>query len=311
MDRNSILDLLALIRTQSVTLAAQTRNASQSAYSRRLQALEYKLKVMLVDRSKRPSGPTFHLRSLQLELETTLVSLNQLEDAFANEPTQLIRIAALHSISANILPRALKALGDVMAAHDIRLRSANLEICFQMLMTEEVAAMICYETETKRLDPPKDLVQRTSIGFDSFIPVCAAYWLPELKEMIASNRSIPLVCYPPEIFMGDLMRSSLLPQLPYKVSMKLVSGLTQSILAGIRCGLGCGWLPGITTSDDLENGTLVRIDHLGFPSSSLEITMLRLKTKEFENLKPTVEAICREISNILPARSEGILGLGA
>lgn len=304
MDRHSILDLLALIRTESITLAAQTRNTSQSAYSRRLQALEHKLKSPLVDRGKRPSGPTLHLRSLQLDLETALVSLNQLEDAFANEPTPLLRIAALHSISANVLPRALTALDDVMSRHDIRLRSANLESCFQMLMTEEVATMICYETETKRLDPPKDLVQRKSIGFDTFVPVCSAQWLPQLEALIADNRPIPLICYPPEIFMGDLTRSSLLPQLPYKVSMKLVSGLTQSILAAIRCGLGCGWLPGITVADDLENRTLVRIDKLGFAPSSLEVTMLRLKTKEFESMKPTVEAICREISNILPVTNE-------
>jgi len=44
----------------------------------------------------------------------------------------LLRLAALHSISANILPRALAALDDVMAVHDIRLRSANLESCFQI-----------------------------------------------------------------------------------------------------------------------------------------------------------------------------------
>ena len=148
MDRNSILDLLALIRTESVTLAAQTRNASQSAYSRRLQSLEYQLKSTLVDRSKRPSGPTSHLRALELDLETALVSLNQLEDAFSSEPTPLLRIAALHSISANILPRALMTLDEVMSRNDIRLRSANLERCFQMLMTEEVATMICYETPT-------------------------------------------------------------------------------------------------------------------------------------------------------------------
>lgn len=301
MDRNSILDLLALIRTESVTLAAQTRNASQSAYSRRLQALEYRLKAPLVDRGNRPSGPTPHLRALKLELETALVSLARLEGAFTSEPAQPLRIAALHSISAGILPQALMALGSVMQQHDVRLRSANLENCFQMLMTEEVAAMICYETETKRLDPPKDLVHRTRIGADRFVPVCAASWLPELENIIAEGRPIPLICYPPEIFMGDLIRSSLLPQLPYRVSMKLVSGLTQTILACIRCGLGFGWLPGITVAEDLENGTLVRIDSLGFRPSSLDLTMLRLKTSESANLKPAVDAICVEISRILEA----------
>ena len=104
--------------------------------------------------------------------------------------------------------------------------------------------------------------------------------------------------------MGDLTRSSLLPQVPYRTSMKLVSGLTQTILGGVRCGLGCGWLPGITAAEDIENGTLVRIDEFGFPPSSLELTMLRLKTKEFESFKSTVDAICVEISKILPVKAD-------
>lgn len=299
MDKNAILDLLALIRTGSISLAAQTRNASQSGYSRRLQALEHLLGAELVDRTRRPSGPTAFLKSQKLELETGLVAMNRLADAFAVQPFEPLRLAALHSISANILPRALAALDDVMAMHDIRLRSANLESCFQMLMTEEVVAALFYETEARRLNPPLDLVQRTTVGRDGFIPVCAPEYIAPLKDKIARDDPVALITYPSEVFMGDLTRSALLPALPFQVSMKLVSGLTQTIQQSIRCGLGVGWLPMTATTDDLRAGHLVQITDLGFPRAELDLTILRLRTKSLAEFKPTIDAICLEISEIL------------
>jgi len=299
MDKNAILDLLALIRTGSISLAAQTRNASQSGYSRRLQALEHLLGAELVDRTRRPSGPTAFLKAQKLELETGLVAMNRLADAFAVEPFEPLRLAALHSISANILPRALAALDEVMAVHDIRLRSANLESCFQMLMTEEVIAALFYETEARRLNPPRDFVQRTTVGRDGFIPVCAPEYIARLKEKIAGDDPLPLIIYPSEVFMGDLTRSSLLPTLPFKVSMKLVSGLTQTIQKSIKCGLGVGWLPMTALTEDLRAGHLVQITDLGFPRAELDLTVLRLRTKSFAEFKPTIDAICQEISDIL------------
>lgn len=53
MDQRTIEDLLALIAAGNVTRAARLRHVSQSAYSRRLRAIEESLGVALFDRSSR------------------------------------------------------------------------------------------------------------------------------------------------------------------------------------------------------------------------------------------------------------------
>lgn len=291
--------MLALIRAESVSLAAHSRNSSHSAYSRRLQALEHLFDTDLVDWPRRPSGPTYQLRSLQVELEAVLVGLNRLSDAFAITSAEPLRIAALHSISANILPRALAAFGDALASHDLRLRSANQETCFQMLMTEEVMVAFFYEAETRRLNPPKDLVHRALVCKDGYVPVAAARKLQEFQARSERDEVLPIICYPSNVFMGDLTRLVLLPQIPQRVSLKIVSGLTQTITKCIEHGLGVGWLPRSSIEDQLANGTLVELSDLGFPTALIDLTMMRLKTRSFSQHEKVVEAISAEISAIL------------
>ena len=299
MDRKAILDLLALVQADSISLAAQARNSSQSGYSRRLQALEHQLGVPLVDRTKRPSGATLTLKSLALELDTALVALNRLNDAFSIEPSHPLRIAAVHSISASILPQVFAALDDVVATHDIRLRSANVDVCFQMLMTEDVVASLVYESDAIRIQTPHDLVQRTSVGYDQFVPVCSHHYYDTLVEKLKADDPISIIVYPSEFFLGELTRSSLLPRIECKVSLKLISGLTQAVKSSIVCGLGIGWLPLTAMRDELNSGKLIKIPHLGFPESPLELTVMRLRTKALEGFQPTLDAICTEISKLL------------
>ena len=303
MDKDAILDLLALIKAESVSLAAHSRNSSQSAYSRRLQALEHQVGSELVDRSRRPSGPTYQLKSMEVELEAALVGLNRLNDAFAIKSTEPLRIAALHSISANVLPQALAALGDALAARDMRLRSANLEACFQMLMTEEVIATFFYQTENRRLAAPKDLVHRVNLGTDVFIPVASPDYLPVLRERIDQGKALPMICFPSDTLFGDLTRSTLLPQISHNASLKILSGLTQTVTKCIERGLGVGWLPRSSAAEPMELGSLIGISDLGFPAAPIELTMMRLRTRSFAQHEKVVEAICAEMSAILARQS--------
>ena len=299
MDKDSLLDLLALIRAESVSLAAQSRNSSQSAYSRRLQAIEHILKTDMVDRARRPSGPTYRLKLLEPEIEAALAGLNRLVDAFAIRTAEPLRLAALHSVSANLLPRAFAAMGSILEERDIRLRSANHESCFQMLMMEEVMVIFIYQNQTYRLSPPRDLVHQDSVGFDEFIPVANPALLDTLREKMQRGDALPLISYPTNSFFGDLTRAMLLPQVPYGVSLKIVTALTQTVSKCIQSGLGAGWLPKSFAVEAISTGDLVEISELGFPSAPIELTMMRLRTRNYASHEDVVDAICAELSGIL------------
>ena len=301
MDRDSLLDLLALIRAESVTLAAQSRNSSQSAYSRRLQAIEHQMKSDLVDRTRRPSGPTERLKQLEPDIKAALAGLERLVDGFSMRSTEPLHLAALHSISANLLPRALTGLGPVLETRDLRLRASNQESCFQMLMTEEVMVIFVYQTPTSRLSPPRDLVHQQVVGHEAFIPVAAPGLLDSLRDRAARGAPLPLISYPGSSFFGELLQMVLLPQMSQGVTLRIVTALTQTISKCIQCGLGMGWLPRNSAEEAIASGALVEISDLGFPSTTIELTMMRLQTRKFTPHADIVDTLCAQLSGILKA----------
>ena len=98
MDQQSLEDLLALIELRNITLAAQRRNVSQSAFSRRLKAIEDRYETELVDRSGRPAVPTQALNAMQEEIEFALISLKRVSNSFSRsvDMDPAVSIAAVH-----------------------------------------------------------------------------------------------------------------------------------------------------------------------------------------------------------------------
>ena len=106
MDINWLIDFVCLGRTLNFSRAAEERNVTQSAFSRRIKSLESWVGTSLIDRSSYPVQLTPAGRQF---LGTAQVTLAQLTDARqtirAAEHSKLPqqRIAALHAISVNYL----------------------------------------------------------------------------------------------------------------------------------------------------------------------------------------------------------------
>src|SRR6056297_3507782 len=106
MDINWLIDFVCLGRTLNFSRAAEERNVTQSAFSRRIKSLESWVGAPLIDRSSypvtlTPAGKQF--------LGTAQITLAQLTDtrqairAAESRRLPLQRIAALHAISVNFL----------------------------------------------------------------------------------------------------------------------------------------------------------------------------------------------------------------
>ena len=131
MDVKSLEDLWALIEVRNVTLAARRRHISQSAYSRRLQAIEAYYGVQLVDRSGRPARPTAALDSMRSEIERSLGDLRRLQLGFTHGAAseRYVGIAAVHALACGLLPAALSRASQHSPDHHIHLRAANQDVC--------------------------------------------------------------------------------------------------------------------------------------------------------------------------------------
>ncbi len=303
MDQQSLEDLLAFIELRNITLAANRRNISQPAYSRRLKAIEDSYDIALVDRSGRPSVPTRRLNAMQEEIELALGSLKRVGESFASNTgfNRTISIAAVHSLSVGPLPVAINKIENGIDKLGIRLHSADQDICFRLLMTEEVSVMLAYETIDQPLQAPLDLVKKTIVTSDQLVPVCSNKFSKQLKDILLKKEAIPLISYPADIFLGRLMYNDVLARSPHIFSQKLVAGMTSVVLSAVSAGIGVAWLPASVIKDGLRNKELQLIEDPGFSKVNLTIAMLQLRRKDTESLSKLWEALVKALAETVDA----------
>jgi len=304
MNQQSLEDLLAFIELRNITLAAQRRNVSQPAYSRRLKAIEESENTQLVDRSGRPSVPTKVLIAMKYEIETALLSLQKVSKGFTAD-TQFkdtITLASVHSLSSGCLPVAIQRVEALIAQSDIRIHSANQDICFQMLMTEQVSAMLAYEKADQPLQAPLDLVDKTIISSDLLVPVCSPKFKPKLDKMIQEDQSIPLISYPADVFLGRVISNEVLTRSPYQYSQKFLAGMSGVVLNAIIVGLGVGWIPASIIRDEVKNNDLVLLDDEGFERVDLIVSMLQLRRKKTPEMSQFWEQLSKAIHEVIDSK---------
>jgi len=304
MNQQSLEDLLAFIELRNITLAAQRRNISQPAYSRRLKALEESENTQLVDRSGRPSVPTKALTAMKYEIEIALNALQKVSKGFSSDTTfkDSINIASVHSLSSGSLPVAIQRVEKSIDQSDIRIYSANQDICFQMLMTEEVSAMVAYEKADQPLQAPFDLVEKTIITTDQLVPVCSPEFKPRLDELVKTDRSIPLISYPPDIFLGRVMYNDVITRSPYQFSQKFLAGMSSVVLNAAIVGLGVAWIPASVIRDEVKTKSLMLLNEEGFDRIDLIVSMLQLRRKKTQEMNTFWPELSNAIKDVIDSK---------
>jgi len=301
MDEQSLEDLLALIEVRNITLAARRRNLSQPAYSRRLQAIEARQGVGLVDRSVRPARPTAALEANRGEIESTLAGLKRLRENIVTGPgnTQDITIATVQALASRLLPAALGKIKGDLEQHRVRLRAENHNQSFQMLMTEEVLLMLAYETRGRPVIGPSDLVEKTMVARDSLVPVCAPEMTSALMEISPGEQRVPLIDYPRDNFMGIVLLDDVLAHTPHQFSHDITAGLTNAVMGFVRSGFGVAWLPHSLVADNIARKEMDILTGPLFPTADMNISMLQLKTKSTRKMQPLWAALAEAIQTTI------------
>ena len=301
MNQQALEDLLALIKLRNVSRAARIRNISQSAYSRRLQAIEANHGAKLVDRTGRPATPTSSLLEMTSEIESALDSIKRVSRNLKRgyKENQVLAIAALHSLSSVPIPKAISQIQGLLSGHQIQLRSGNQSTCFRLLMTEEVSLMLAYETARSTLDIPKDLVVKTPVTTDFLVPIGSPKLLNSLENITLGEDQIPIVTYPENIFLGQQVHQELIAKSAHHFSQKLCAEMTSAIVSSAQAGLGMAWLPLSSIEGELKHGLLKVIDSPYFPIHELTVSMLRLRTRKMEKLTSVCNTLSIELKNTI------------
>ncbi len=263
MELDWIKDLQQLANTGNFSRAAELNNLSQSAFSRRIQALENWASVKLVDRSSHPIQITPEGEQLlevgnQAILHFDLVK-SQIKPQ-ANKDESKIIFAAQHAIGWRFYPQWLNQFEQQFGAFRSRLLADNLPDCFTALLNLEADFVLGFESKHYRYKPVQSrTLQRRIIGHDRLVPVCLTN--DQGKGIFSFDlKTIPVLNYPKNAPLGlhlqpVLARTGLLN----KLNLIYENAMTESLRMRARHGDGIAWLPESLVEPDLKQNLLVII----------------------------------------------------
>lgn len=277
-----IEDLLAIVRAGSLNRAAEKRYLTQPAFSRRIKSIEEYVGVELLDRNHKPAqlrAPILEqqgrLEALAAELRDLVNDLRQNERQAANR----IVIACQHAITASIAPALVKRI-DQEADIRVRLRSEGRADCFALLLTKQADLTITYRSADERLPIDAEFLEELPLGEELLVPVFSR----EHRHLIDSGLElgeIPVIAYPPDVFLGDVLGREVFPQLRSVVvtSERAETALTPAALQLARAGVGVAWVPRALAASHIEDGSLVELDE-PFGRVALQVGAVRLSGRK-------------------------------
>ena len=263
LDLNWLRDFECLARTLNFTRAAAERNITQSAFSRRIKALENWVGLPLVNRAQYPvqltqAGAQF--LPIALGAVSQLTETRQdLRDADRGG-SRFLRFSVLHTISVNFLAQRIDDLQKQIPDLHTRVVSDSLSTCCELLVEGAVDIMLCYyhQSVSPRID--ETAFARKDLLTDRLIPVAAVAaahgqgW--DLGR--TSGPAIPYLAYEPSSFLGMVVDSAM-DTSSLHIETIYVDGLVETIKRRVLKGSGFAWMPETAVSQELANGSLVQI----------------------------------------------------
>lgn len=292
-----IEDILAVLDTGSFAAAAERRLLTASAFTRRIRAIEGALGAPLFDRSRKPVVLLPHVLAEEAQMRDAVRSLRSLRHALSAEGRlnrRRLTMACQHALTTTVSPGLARQL-----ARDrdlsLRIRSDTRSACQVMLLRGDVDFALVYETaqDTDRFDVA--LFDAHSLGSDMFVPVAALRDHPEMVTALEAG-DLPLITYPGDIYLGEVLRTQVLPGLPPEMRSHDVAetGLTPAVLQFVRQGLGMGWLPRSMAAEAIASGELSELSQ-SLPSTPLAIRVLRRKGGGSELAEAGWRRLCKQM----------------
>jgi len=290
MDLYLFQDLARLNQTGNFSQAAQMSNLSQSAFSRRIRALEAWVGVTLVDRSRQPVRLT--AAGLQM-LEAGVQALDRVE----HERSQLLEAQSLpdkyvvtfgtqHSIGWRFYPTWLQGFEETFGPIMSRLRADDLPNCLRDLQNGDVDFVIAYESEHIRYGASgrtlpggnADALETLTIGQDSLVPVSKP--TPEgapLFDLESGSLEMPFLRFGDDAPIGQHLSSLFKHErLTERLRVVYENAMAGALRIRARDGMGVAWLPKTLVAQDIRSGALVRTGRAEW-DVPLEIRLYRHK----------------------------------
>lgn len=267
-------DILAVAETGSFSDAADRRRLTQSAFSRRIQNIEDYVGVALFDRSRKPVQLCATTREqhdqivrLAAELRQLVADLRRGERKASNR----VVIASQHALTTALTPAVLKSVEAENPDMFLKLRSANLDECFGMLLSRQADIALVYRVPGEDHPIRTDYIETARIGEDRLVPVISAL------AAESGGKSMAYIAYPKEVFLGQVLERQVLPLVSETIDAfpKAETALTLAALEMAAVGVAVAWVPQSLAAARIADGTLRDLSGR-LPAVLLEVTAVRL-----------------------------------
>jgi DNA-binding transcriptional LysR family regulator len=267
MELEWLQDFVSLANTGSFSKSADQRHISQSAFSRRIQALENWLGTSLVNRHTHPvsltDAGTQLIQTANLVIRTIYKTREDYGDSGAGKARTLTMGVANH-LSIHFLPHWLKKVAPGFGDRKFQFVTglkAGLGFV-ELLKAHQLDFLLAYGGSVNRKDHDAGLFESVLLGQDVLIPVCRSSFMVEHlnKFPAAAGYPLPYISYMPGSAFSHLI-NKLAASLEHPVHLRTIieTGTAETIKALVLAGFGLSWLPRMSISEELGNGTLTEL----------------------------------------------------
>ncbi|MBL8330925.1 MAG: LysR family transcriptional regulator [Rubrivivax sp.] len=262
MELKWLEDFLSLARTKSFSRSAEERNITQSALSRRIQALERWLGAPLVDRSTFPSRLTREGEAFREAAEDAVRHLMRARDdarATRRRAENMILFSATHSIAVSFFPQWLKRMETLVGPIHAQMVADNMHNCVQNLAEGVCDFLICFSHPGFPLLIDADRFPSRHLADDRLLPVSTA--TPEGLPLFAlpgtAQQPLPYLGYAADSFFGRVVDELLArPDRRCHLLRRYQDSLASALTAMAHAGHGLAWVPESLVAEDLASGRL-------------------------------------------------------
>ncbi len=281
MDVRWLQDFLTVAEIGNFTRAAESRNASQAAFSRRIQSLEAWLGATLIDRGVFPTRLTPQGERFKEYAGDILRGIMDARSELSGKPTQdHIRIAVPYAIATSSLP-AWWANWSKDRKLACSIVVGNVHDMMTALVSGGVDLLICFHTAQQpiQLDPLR--YERLDLRLESIRP----YASRKLVEAGGADlpgtleKPVPLLMYSPGVYFARMIEL-IIDASPQKlISERVMDSDMSDVLREMAIkGFGVAWLPDCTV-EAAHNHDLMPIDN-GNWSLDISTVAIRSHTNE-------------------------------
>lgn len=285
-------DYLALVRCGSFSRAAKERHVTQSALSRRIQALEDWVGTPLFDRSGQPvelTGAGQQLLPIAVNSVEPLLDFRASVRARHARPAPVVTFLMPTACSAGIFPALLSRLGRELGPLVGRGSVKPIDEVAECYAQGEADLALSYRHSGLPRPRPFESLEAVAIGGDPMLPVCAPQvcGTPGFGLPPAEGEPLKYLPYGQSSFINRVVDDEVERRVEAVRVQSVFDDPLVFVLKELALkGMGVAWLPRSTIERNLADGSLVRA---GGEDWDIALTVELLRRRQ--RLSPAAEQV--------------------